>query len=73
MSLKATSETLRKNQAEKGGSYYADVLTKLKEMKKAGASNSEASQYLVELVNEGFLSVADQSRLYNKYRDNKIN
>ena len=57
---------------ENGGSYYSQALSVLKEWKKAGKSNSEVAALLSEMVGNSYLLPSDYTRLYQKYRDNKL-
>lgn len=63
---------LEENKKAKGGSYYADTLDTLKEMKKAGKKQSEALAYLEELVGENYISRSEYLTLANKWRDGKL-
>lgn len=65
-------EEYNKVTKENGGSYYGQALNDLKAMKKAGKSNAEASAFLDELVGNSLLLPSDYTRLYQKYRDNKL-
>lgn len=67
-----SSATNARLQAEKGGSYYADALAYLREMKQAGASNADASDYLKDAVGESYLTQSEYSRLYNLYRNGEL-
>ena len=57
---------------ENGGSYYGSALTDLREMKKAGKSNGDASAYLQELVGNSIITPSEYSKLYGMYRDNRL-
>ena len=59
-------------QAAKGGSYYKDAYGELKEMKAAGASTSEASKYLQELLSKSYITPSEYTTLYQKYRNNNL-
>lgn len=67
-----SDEEHEKKTKENGGSYYASVLTDLKQMKSSGKSNADANKYLSDLVAHSYITRSEYLTLYNKYRDNKL-